>query len=114
VALRHVQIESVAGGTLVGEKGRKTKKPFVRFKGIEKPLALNATNAKTIAAIVGSNDTERWIGQWLTLYPSTTQDPNGATVDCIRIRPKAPTPPVPAATPAPKPTVAAPKPAVQP
>ena len=90
---RHVQVDRVIGATLTGQKGRKTKKPCVYFKGVEKPLALNATNAKTITAIVGSPDTDKWLGQWVTLYPATTQDPDGQTVDCIRIRPKAPTPP---------------------
>lgn len=87
---RHVQIDRVVGGELVGPGGRKTKKPCVFFKGVEKPLALNATNAKTIVAIVGDPLTEKWVGQWVTLYPTQCQAPDGTTVECVRIRPKAP------------------------
>jgi hypothetical protein len=94
---RNVQIERVEAGTLVSGGGRKTKKPCVYFKGVDKPLALNATNAKTIASLVGSPDTDKWIGQWVTLYATQVQAPTGETVEAIRIRPKAP--PVPNATP---------------
>lgn len=90
---RHVQIERVEAGELIGQGGRKTKKPSCYFKGVPKPLALNATNAKAIAAIVGSPDTDRWTGQWITIYPTQCTTPAGETTDCIRIRPKAPTPP---------------------
>lgn len=95
---RHVQIDRVTGGELIGEGGRKTKKPMAYFRGIERPLALNATNCKTIAAITGSPDTDKWIGQWVTLYVSQVQSPKGETVDAIRIRPKAPAPPAGAKT----------------
>ncbi len=91
---RVVQIEKVVGGTLIGEGGRKTKKPCVHFKGVPKPLALNATNAKMISSVVGSPDVEKWPGQWVTLFPTQCQSPKGETVDCIRIRPKAPAAPV--------------------
>jgi hypothetical protein len=87
---RNVQIERVEAGELVGQGGRKTKKPCVFFRGVSKPLALNATNAKTIAGIAGSPDTDKWIGQWVTLYPATCTTPTGETTDAIRIRPKAP------------------------
>lgn len=90
---RHVQIDRVTGGELVGGGGRKTKKPLCYFKGVDKPLALNATNAKTIASIVGSPDIDKWAGQWITLYPTQCQSPQGETVDCVRIRPKAPSVP---------------------
>lgn len=85
----NVKIERVEAGVLESNGGRKAKKPLVFFKGVPKPLALNSTNAKTIAAICGSNDTDDWIGKWITMYPSQTQFGND-TVDCIRIRPKAP------------------------
>ena len=83
-----VTIVRVEAGSLTSSGGRKTKKPVVYFDGKEKGLALNSTNAKTIAALYG-NYTERWVGQSVTLYPTTTQM-NGETVECIRIRPQAP------------------------
>lgn len=85
-----LDIESVAGGTLVGEGGRKTRRPIVQFKGARKPFGVNATNAKTLTALAGSPMTERWVGLRVTLYVTTTRDlATGEVIDCIRIRPKA-------------------------
>jgi hypothetical protein len=81
-----VVIESVKGGTLVGTGGKSNKKPVVRFKGKEKALALNITNARIIAGLYGGFDTGLWIGKAITLYPTTTTF-GSQTVECIRIRP---------------------------
>lgn len=83
-----VEIVRVRGGEVTGTGGKKNKKPLVYFRGKEKPLALNSTNAKTIASMYGNN-TDDWIGKRVTLYPTTTNF-GGETVDCIRIRPGAP------------------------
>ncbi len=80
-----VVIESVKGGTLVGTGGKSNKKPVLRFRGKEKALALNITNARVIAALYGGFDTELWIGKAVTLYPTTTTF-GAQTVDCIRVR----------------------------
>ena len=95
-----VTIERVSAGELTALGGRKSKKPLCWFKeGREKkPLALNSTNCKAIAAMYG-NDTEQWIGKRIVIYPTTTQMA-GETVECIRVRPQIPaasakaTPPV--------------------
>jgi len=83
-----VTIDRVVAGTLTGAGGRKSKKPFVFFVGKEKALALNKTNAKTVAAMYGA-DTATWPGQKITLYPTKTEMA-GETVDCIRVRPGVP------------------------
>lgn len=80
-----LQIEKVTGGELVSEGNRKTRKPLVYFKGKEKPLALNKTNAKLIAGMYGT-DADKWTGKPLTIYPTTTKF-GSETVDCIRVRP---------------------------
>ncbi len=85
-----VVIESVKGGTLVGTGGKSNKKPIVRFKGKEKALGLNITNARIIAGLYGGFDAEKWIGQAITLYPTTTTF-GSQTVECIRVRPTKPT-----------------------
>lgn len=85
-----VLIERVTQGELLGEKGRKSKKPLAHFRGMSKPLALNKTNCKAIERIAGSSDTDAWCGVWITLYPATTQDPSGNEVPCVRVRPRAP------------------------
>jgi hypothetical protein len=67
-----VQIEKVFAGELIGEKGRKSKKPMIKFVGKDKKLAVNKTNGKTIAKLYGKN-TDDWEGQWITIYPPTTE-----------------------------------------
>lgn len=84
-----VTIESVSGGTLVGTGGTKNKKPIVKFKGTEKGLALNITNARVIAGMYGGFYSEKWLGKKVTLYPTTTTF-GSQTVECIRIRPTIP------------------------
>lgn len=83
-------IEKVFSGEVMGEKGRKSKKPMIKFVGKEKKLAVNKTNGKTIASMYGT-DTETWVGQQITMYPTTTEF-GGETVECIRIRPQRPQP----------------------
>lgn len=80
-----VTIERVTGGTLIGTGGKSNKKPIVFFKGTEKGLALNITNARVIAGLYGGFDSEQWIGKRITLYATTTTF-GAQTVDCIRIR----------------------------
>lgn len=85
-----VTIARVVGGTLTGTGGKSNKKPILFFQGAKKGLALNITNAKTIASMYGNSfKTEDWIGKRITLYPSRTTF-GGTEVDCIRIRPTIP------------------------
>jgi hypothetical protein len=79
-----LEIERVKGGEVTGEGGKKTKKPLCFFKGKKKPLALNVTNCRTVAAMYGVH-TEQWIGKPITIYATTTEWA-GKTVDCIRVR----------------------------
>lgn len=92
-----VTIARVEGVELAPQKGRKkAHKPACFFEGKEKGLLLNKTNAKQIAALYG-NKTEGWIGKRITIFPTTT-DMAGETVECLRVRPRAP-----GAAPAPRP-----------
>lgn len=85
-----VTITKVKGGELVGLGGRKSKKPIIFMRGTEKGFAINATNGKTIATMYG-NHVEVWVGKRITLYKSSTRNPNGeGDVECIRVRPKIP------------------------
>jgi len=70
-------------------------KPIIYFKEMEerhakdpdqinKRLVLNKTNATSIMGLYG-NETDDWIGQKVTLFPTTCQA-FGSTVDCIRVR----------------------------
>jgi hypothetical protein len=64
--------------------GGKTKKLVLKFQGKEKGLALNKTNATTIAAACGPN-TEQWIGKRIFIYATKVQF-GDSMVDAIRCR----------------------------
>ena len=69
----------------VGMEG--DKKPVLYFKGTNKGLVMNVTNANVIGAAFG-RDTDAWKGKQIILYGTTT-DFAGKTVDCVRVRPPA-------------------------
>lgn len=60
-----------------------------RGRVIPLPLALNKTNAKTIAGLYGTK-TSAWVGKTITLFPTTTQVGEDPNVECIRVRPVIP------------------------
>jgi hypothetical protein len=74
---RVLVIERVEQGALDTHSKTKKKMPIV-------------SNAKTLIALYGPH-TEKWIGKAITIYPTTTDSPEGR-VDCIRIRQRAPEP----------------------
>ena len=59
-------------------------KLVVYFKGKDKGLALNKTNARSIAAIHG-DETDGWLGKEIIMFP-TMVDYQGKMVPAIRIR----------------------------
>lgn len=63
---------------------KKSRKPILHFKEFPKPLALNKTNGKAIAALF-SPETEQWKGKQIVLYPARTTF-GSEEVDCIRVR----------------------------
>lgn len=71
------------------------KQPTLKFEETEKILGLNKTNREKLAELFGDTDpdtgeldvdADTLIGQKIALYKSRTQNPEGATVDCVRIR----------------------------
>jgi hypothetical protein len=60
-----------------------TKKLAVMFRGKEKGLVLNKTNAQLIAEQYGSSS-DAWTGKEIAIYPTTT-DFGGERVECIRV-----------------------------
>lgn len=64
------------------------------FAGVKKPLGLNATNAKVITSITGSDKPDDWVAAkaLITLYIGRDKDPTipGAQCNCVRIRPRKP------------------------
>lgn len=58
--------------------------PTIHFKEHSKPLVLNKTNAKAIAAKHGT-DADEWVGKKITLRESVTTF-GGEEVPCVRIK----------------------------
>ena len=59
-------------------------KLVVFFKGTDKGLVLNKTNANSIAAVTGSGDTDDWTGKKITLFPTKVEF-QGKRVPAIRV-----------------------------
>jgi hypothetical protein len=87
VTIDRVEIEPVGK--------QKEMKPIVYFRGKEKGLVLNKTNAKKISEITGEKDTDNWAGCQIRLYGTETSF-DGDMVECIRVK-------APATAPKPKP-----------
>ena len=83
-----VTIESATLETLKTLEGKEQTKTVLGFKGARKTLPLNATNWDAVADATGEDDTDRWPGHAIEIYPTTTKM-GGKRVDCIRIRPPA-------------------------
>lgn len=76
----------------------------LHFQEDLKPMILNTTNAKLIASILGSEETEDWQGRQVVLFNDPTIMFAGKMMGGIRVRapkPKAAAPAAPAPKPAP-------------
>lgn len=60
------------------------EKIVLSFRGKEKGLILNKTNATTISEMLGSDDTDRWMGKAIVLYVARV-DYQGQRVPAIRV-----------------------------
>ena len=90
---------------------RVEQKPVLHFQGSEtKPMVLNKTNWKTIAQVLGTDETDDWTGKKVALY-ATEVESFGQMVLGIRVRLKAPGKPAaaPAKAAATKPQAAQPR-----
>ena len=83
-----VTIQSLKKEPLRVRGGATKAKLIIWFKGAQKKFVANPTNQETIRDLYGKEIT-KWIGKAITLYPTTC--PFGPkTVNCTRIRDKAP------------------------
>ncbi len=58
---------------------------MIYFDGTDKGLVCNKTNKDKIKGIIGSANTDDWIGREIELYPTVIEF-QGEEVDCIRIK----------------------------
>ena len=80
-----VEISHVKAEEINGNDGKKETKAVVYFKGKEKGLVLNKTNAAQIAYMYG-DEMDMWGDKQIELYP-TMVDFAGKMVEAIRIAP---------------------------
>jgi hypothetical protein len=80
------------------------KKLVLSFVGREKKLAVNLTNCNSIIEILGTDETDQWVGHVIVLRPDRTMF-GAKMVDCVRVEAY-----VPATTPRPGPAAVAPPP----
>lgn len=66
--------------------GQTDVKPCLWFRGIDKGLVLNKTNARMLIDNFGSDETNDWLGRKVKLFRTMTSSPTGM-VPCIRVRP---------------------------
>jgi hypothetical protein len=75
LAIDRVEVEEIADGE---------DKPVLYFRGAEKGMVLNKTNALTLQEAYG-DETDEWSGQGVEVFADKTQYA-GKRVDCIRVR----------------------------
>jgi len=79
------EIVGVKIGTF-GSEHDSEQKLLVSFKGFDKPLVLNKANQESIKAIVGSAETDDWIGAKMVLFTDPNVMYGGKRVGGVRVR----------------------------
>lgn len=94
-------IESCVRMNVAKEGAEPELKWCLTFHEIEKPLVLNSTNIQLCEQILGSDETDQWIGKRIVLYTDPSVMYAGKIIGGIRVRaPKATAPPPVVAAPA--------------
>lgn len=89
-----LQIKSVKKGKVKGKGAKETGKAMIYFEGRERPLGAGAEILEQIGRLYG-NDTRKWPGRWVTIWPDPTVKYGGEAVGGVRIRNVVPTVDVP-------------------
>lgn len=82
-----VTITGYSKEELKDKEGKIDKKWVLTFDEIEKGLALNATNGKTICKLYG-DEMDDWLGKRIALYVKDDVEMAGEMVSAIRVRNK--------------------------
>lgn len=87
---RVMRIESVTRSKIKAKGKDEKGRILIHFEGCTKPLIVNMTIGETLEGLFGA-DVEKWKGQAVTLFASTTRNPGGGpNVPCVRIKNKRP------------------------
>ncbi len=80
-----VKIAKVKKGKIKGSGGKESGKCLLFFEGRDKPLGCGAEILTQIAALLG-NDTRRWPGKTITIFPDPNVSFGGSRVGGVRVR----------------------------
>jgi hypothetical protein len=83
-------VDRVERHEMKNNEGQKEQKFVVFFKEMEKGMILNATNMKTITKLMGTNESDEWKGNRITVYTKDDIEMGGEMKSGLRVRPKAP------------------------
>ena len=86
-----VTIASITTSEVIGDGGKKSTKPIIRFAEPVKPLIANTVNFKRITKLFGSKYIEDWIGKQIILYGDPSVKFGSETVGGVRVKDKLPT-----------------------
>ena len=83
-----VTITKVGKVNLAKEDAPPEFKWAMRFKEYEKPMVLNSTNIKICEKVLGSDDTDEWVGKEIVLYTDDNVSFQGELVGGLRFKGK--------------------------
>lgn len=86
-----VTIASITTSEVIGDGGKKSTKPIIKFVEPVKPLIANTVNFKRITKLFGSKYIEDWIGKQVILYGDPTVTFGKEVVGGVRVKDKLPT-----------------------
>ena len=78
MVIGHISLENV------GTDQKQEIKPILYFRGAQKGIVLNRTNAEALSIVLGE-ETDAWPGHTVEIFSMRVQGPNGMT-DGIRMR----------------------------
>jgi hypothetical protein len=83
-----VTITKVGKVNLAKEEAPPEYKWAMRFKEFEKPMVLNSTNIKICEKILGSDNTDDWVGKEIVLFTDDNVSFQGELVGGLRFKGK--------------------------
>lgn len=86
-----VTIASITTSEVIGDGGKKSTKPIIKFAEQVKPLIANTVNFKRMTKLFGSKYIEDWIGKQIILYGDPSVKFGSETVGGVRVKDKLPT-----------------------
>lgn len=81
-----VTITKVGKVNMAKEEAAPEYKWAIRFKEFEKPMVLNSTNIKICEKLLGSDNTDDWVGKEIVLYTDDNVSFQGELVGGLRFK----------------------------